>query len=175
MDHDGVICLSNNWGNRDKLIRNYQKQYPGSVIPVSHRFDGFDKKAVKVLNSIFDNVSGLEIVVSSDWRFHCTLEQMQEYYHSQGINKVPIGYIPDMKTFDADTYGLYSWKGWLSRIRIVEIRKWLEEQKHIESWVAVDDLPMHFDGLENFVFTPNFNEGIKQSGVCDKIISILNN
>jgi hypothetical protein len=60
LDNDGVICLSNNWGKRDKLIREYQKLNPEVTsikdIPVSHRFDGFDKKAVKVLNSIFDNV-----------------------------------------------------------------------------------------------------------------------
>lgn len=179
LDNDGVICLSNNWGKRDKLIREYQKLNPEVTsikdIPVSHRFDGFDKKAVRVLNSIFDNVSDLEIVVSSDWRTHATLEELQEYYLAQGICKAPIGVTPNMKDFDPSACGLFLWKGWLSRIRVTEIREWLSQNPNVKSWVAVDDLPMHFDGLENFVLTPQANEGIKQNGVRDRIIATLNN
>jgi hypothetical protein len=80
-----------------------------------------------------------------------------------------------MKDFDPSACGLFLWKGWLSRIRVTEIREWLSQNPNVKSWVAVDDLPMHFDGLENFVLTPRANEGIKQNGVRDRIIATLNN
>ena len=51
---------------------------------------------------------------------------------------------------------------------------WLKDNKEnlgITHWVAVDDLKM-FD-LENFVHCPRSMEGIKQSGVKEKILKIL--
>ena len=77
LDHDGVICLSNNWGGRKKKWAKYRSTNPESskeikYAPVSVRFDDFDKKAVKVLNEILEE-TGAEIVVSSDWKLHATL------------------------------------------------------------------------------------------------------
>jgi len=55
LDHDGVICLSNNWGGRTKKWKKYRSENPeGSDekknAPVEYRFDDFDKKAIKALN-----------------------------------------------------------------------------------------------------------------------------
>ena len=75
LDHDGVICLPDQWGKRNKgssEIENY--------------FDKFDKKAIKILNEIIEKTD-CEIVVSSDWRFHCKIDQMQELYLKRGILK----------------------------------------------------------------------------------------
>jgi hypothetical protein len=61
------------------------------------------------------------------------------------------------------------------------------DNPEITQWVAVDDLHMGkhvenskygaFDrddwGLTNFVWTPRSSEGIKQSGVKDKILKYL--
>ncbi len=176
LDNDCVICLHNNWGKRDKLIKKYLKTNRGTPlnkIPVKYRFDGFDKKAVKVLNQILES-TGAEIVVSSDWRLHASLEELKEYYLDQGILKPPVAFTPNMKDFDPEAYSLFSWKGWLAKIRIVEIRKYLEEHDEVTSWVAVDDLPMGEYGLENFFITDEWGkEGIKKTGLAKKIIESL--
>ena len=189
LDHDGVVCLSDQWGSRFKKARKWMidqglSEHTPNVMneagrPILIRLDNFDKKAVKVLNRILDETNA-EIVVSSDWKLHATLEEMQELYHHYGVNKVPIDFTPKLKDFDSDSAGLYSWKGWLEKARILEIKEWLKTNE-VESWVAVDDLDMshtmnHNEGLDHFVLTRKpLTEGIKQSGLADEIISILNN
>ena len=56
--------------------------------------------------------------------------------------------------------------------RSIEIKKWLALHSEITHWVAVDDLNMS-DGLTNFVHTKLQNEGIKQMGIKQKIMSYL--
>jgi hypothetical protein len=194
LDNDGVICLSSNWGSRHKK----QKKWGGrklsmslSSIPVEYRFDNFDVKAVKILNEILEK-TGAEIVVSSDWRLHANLEELGEYYTSQGIIKKPIGVTK-----------VFHYRNWLEEKRIpedfdwnrtdgseqerhFEIKDWLKSHPEVTHWVAVDDLNMGihieassygpFDrdwGLENFVWTPRMWEGIKQSGKKQKILTYL--
>ena len=70
LDHDGVICLADNWGGRSKKWAQYRSANPESSrdmgqAPVEYRFDNFDQKAIKVLNEILEE-TGAEIVVSSD-------------------------------------------------------------------------------------------------------------
>jgi hypothetical protein len=62
--------------------------------------------------------------------------------------------------------------------RILEIQKYLELHPEITHWVAIDDLNMSPEenqghGLKNFVLTPRSNEGIKQSGIKEKLINYL--
>ena len=177
LDNDCVICLANNWGRRDKLMQKYLKEFPNTPlkdIPVSHRFDGFDKKAIKVLNGIL-LFTGADIVVSSDWKKHASLEELQQYYLDQGVSKAPIAFTPNLEDFDSQTNSLFSWKWWYARIRVLEIRKFLEENKDIDSWVAIDDLDLGIEGLENFFLTdPMGKEGIKRSGLANRIIEHLN-
>ena len=55
LDNDGVICLSNNWGELAKKWANFKRDNPDVEFtdrPVQCRFDDFDSKAVKVLNEI---------------------------------------------------------------------------------------------------------------------------
>ena len=185
LDNDGVICLSNNWGSRFKKETAWKKteyvsssftRYKYSDIPISCQFDNFDKKAIKILNDIL-NETGAEIVVSSDWKLHATLDQLGDYYLEQGISKRPIAFTPQLRDFDPETAALFSYKCWLERSRCLEIKKWLEDNS-VEKWVSVDDLNMSNEflqpGLDNFVLTPISNEGIKQSGIKDKIIKYLN-
>jgi uncharacterized protein YigE (DUF2233 family) len=143
------------------------------------RFDNFDVKAIDVLNEIVKQTDA-EIVVSSDWKLHATLEELGNYYIEQGISKKPISFTPNLGDFDKSADGLFRWKDWYSKIRILEIEKYLEQHPEIESWVAVDDLNMSVEhnqghGLENFVLTARSNEGIKQSGIKEKILKFLNN
>ena len=180
LDNDGVICLSNNWGSRfKKQKRAYIKENVRPIhneIPVNLRFDNFDRKAVNTLNRILSE-TGAEIVVSSDWKLHATLEELQQYYEDQGICKSPIAVTPKLKDFDESAAALFEWRGWLERARCLEIQEWLKRNE-IQRWVAVDDLNMSNEylqpGLEHFVLTPRSNEGIKQPGIANKIITILN-
>jgi len=182
LDNDGVICLSSNWGGRSKKWSRYRSENPESSrelkdAPVTVRFDDFDKKAISVLNEVLEE-TGAEIVVSSDWKLHADLEGLGEYYKSQGIIKKPIDRTLNLDEFDSDSAGLYNWKGWKERIRILEIEKYLADHPEITHWVAVDDINMSIEanqghGLKNFVLTPRSNEGIKQSGIKDKLIKYL--
>jgi hypothetical protein len=153
-------------------------------LPVECRFDNFDRKAVKVLNSIIEETDA-EIVVSSDWRNWANLEELGEYYSSHGILKKPIGLTKKIQEFESPED--FPWhRAWaLEQTRILEIQQYLKDHPEITHWVAVDDLKMgktgldysveyhHAWGLENFVNTPLSTEGIKQSGIKEKILNYL--
>lgn len=184
LDNDGVICLSNNWGGRMKKWAKYRSANPDSSkyvneAPVNVRFDNFDKKAVKILNQILEETNA-EIIVSSDWRFHATLEELGDYYESQGIIKRPIGITekslpPGLKYFHRDSE--------LEETRSYEILEWLKAHPETTHWVAIDDLDMSENfggisgnyqwGLKNFVLTPRSSEGIKQLSIKKKILGFL--
>ena len=186
LDNDGVICLSNNWGGRSKKWSNYRSENPESSrelkdAPVTVRFDDFDKKAISVLNEVLQE-TGAEIVVSSDWKLHVNLEELGEYYESQGIIKKPIAFT-DAKLLD--NYDNFPWNPFLDleQTRSLEIAEYLTTYKSILKWVAIDDLDMSLKrtedgeyswGLNNFVHTPKSNQGIKESGIKEKIIKFLN-
>jgi len=189
LDNDGVICLSSNWGSRHKKQKKWDKKKLSmsmQSIPIEYRFDNFDKKAVKILNQILEE-SGAEIIVSSDWRLYATLDELGEYYLAQGIIKAPIG-ITNKNLVDCDVPNNFIWsRSWdLEQCRSLEIHQYLKDHPDITHWVAVDDLNMgktgldssmefeHNWGLENFVYTPLSNEGIRQSGVKEQILKYLN-
>jgi hypothetical protein len=187
LDNDGVICLSNNWGGRTKKWAKYRSENPDSSkekkdAPVSFRFDDFDTKSVKVLNEILKE-TGAEIVVSSDWKLHATLEELGDYYESQGIIKRPIALTPNLGkcTWYNNIIWMWSPRWELEMIRVIEIKQYLHDHPEITHWVSVDDLNMGKNGeewkdewaIDNFVLTPKSNEGIKQSGIKEKILKFL--
>jgi hypothetical protein len=185
LDNDGVICLYNNWGGRTKKWAKYRSENPESSKlisdgPVNVRFDDFDKKAIKILNEILEE-TGSEIVVSSDWRYHATLEELGDYYLSQGISKKPIGITKRLGECDQPENFIWSRQWDLEQSRSLEILQYLRDNPEVTEWVAVDDLDMSNGeewkkwGLTNFVLTPKSTEGIKQSGVKEKIVNYLNN
>jgi hypothetical protein len=191
LDNDGVICLSNNWGSRVKKRNSWsglKLSMSSREIPVEYRFDNFDEKAIKVLNEILKE-TGAEIVVSSDWRHHATLEELGEYYLSQGIIKAPISVTSVTSDINPELWKVLRHRADLELERSIEILNWLDKHPEVTNWVAVDDLNMsvkylsdrftHKDGLDekpgltNFVHTVKSNEGIKQSGIKEKIIKYL--
>jgi hypothetical protein len=194
LDHDGVICLSTEWGGRFKKEKKFRDETgvqrklssPHYGLPVDCRFDNFNKKASNVLNSILEE-TGAEIVVSSDWKRWANVEEMGEYYLSQGIIKKPIDFTPSLSqctNYDNDTFP-WSRQWDLEQTRSIEIKQYLQDHPEITHWVAVDDLNMgktglyysmefeHEWGLDNFVLTPLRNQGIKQSGIKEKIVKFL--
>lgn len=187
LDNDGVICLSGNWGSRYKKAREYMgenginehdpEMYHPDKRPIPIRFDNFDQKAVKVLNEILEK-TGAEIVVSSDWKLFATVEELGEYYTLQGISKKPIDRTLNMSEFDEKGGTMFEYNGWRDRMRIVEIKKYLEDHPEITHWVAIDDMNMSNDvqqgyGLDNFVHTRFSDQGIKQSGIKEKILKFF--
>lgn len=193
LDHDGVICLSNNWGGRMKKQKKYGRKLSQGILemPVDVRFDDFDKKALVVLNSILE-VTGAEIVVSSDWKRWATTDELGEYYEAQGISKKPIACTPYFKDLMLDgkvpKIGEFDYQRFenLEQERHFEILDYLKDHPEITHWVAIDDLNMGIDiiytdgqederywGLRNFVWTPQESEGIKQSGKKEKILEFL--
>ena len=181
LDNDGVVCLGSQWGSRHKRIKNFIKETGISEVkemPAHIRLDKFDSKAVKVLNEVLDK-TGAEIVVSSDWKLHATLEELQELYLENGVSKAPIATTENMKDFDPETNGLFTYKGWYERIRVIEIERYLNTNPQITHWVAIDDLALgkyspEGPGLTNFVLTRRpVQEGIKQSGIKEELLKYL--
>lgn len=187
LDNDGVICLSNNWSSRYKKQKKWGGRKMSMVVrdmPVEYRFDNFDKKAIKVLNEILEE-TGAELVVSSDWKYHASLEELGEYYLSQGILKAPIGVTKRLGECDRPEDFPWSREWDLEQSRSLEILQYLNDHPEITNWVAIDDLNMgktgmyygrsfeHDWGLDNFVYTPISNQGIKQSGIKEKVVSFL--
>jgi hypothetical protein len=190
LDHDGVICLSTEWGGRHKKQKKMFRKLSQSIssLPVEFRFDNFNKKAVKVLNEILEE-TGAEIVISSDWKNHATVEELGVYYEQQGIIKKPIDFTPWLKDCDwyLKEYTDFPWsRQWdLEQTRSIEIRQYIINHPEITHWVSIDDLNMgktglyygmefeHDWGLDNFVLTPLSTEGIKQTGVKEKILNLL--
>ena len=189
LDHDGVICLSTEWGSRFKKQTKVGRKLSQSVesLPVDARFDNFNKKAVKILNEILEE-TGAEIVVSSDWKRWANVEEMGEYYESKGIIKKPIAFTPNLGqcTWYNDKVWIWSRDWDLEMSRVIEIKQYLHDHPEITHWVSIDDLDMgktgkkwgvdfeHDWALDNFVLTPRGNEGIKQSGIKEKVIKFLN-
>lgn len=178
LDNDGVICLGSNFGSRfKKQKRSVAETVADDTLSINYRFDNFDTKAIKILNTILSETDA-EIIVSSDWRLWATLDELGQYYESQGIIKKPIGFTPSLKESQLDLYS----KNMFEELRILEVNEWLKNNP-VESWVAIDDMDLgrfiNLDGsvktgLVNFVRTPRLYEGIKQSGTKEKIINILN-
>lgn len=189
LDHDGVICLSTEWGGRHKKQQKVGRKLSQSVLslPTDARFDNFNKKAIKILNEILEETDA-EIVVSSDWKRWATVEEMGEYYESQGIKKKPIAFtkrVQDCTSYNPQTF-VWSPRWELEQERSIEINEYLVEHPEITHWVAIDDLNMGIPqthdswgdmvmdwGLTNFVLTPKGSEGIKQSGIKEKVLKFL--
>ncbi len=183
LDNDGVICLANNWGSR---VKKRKKDKISLVmndpdVEAKYRFDYFDKKAVKVLNQVLEE-TGAEIVVSSDWRLYATLEELGDYYLSEGIIKKPIAFTK--RYIGCDKPDEFEWvrRTMYEQQRCIEVRQYLIDHPEITHWVCIDDLELgEVDtfgreqkwGLSNFVHTPRDNEGIKQSGVKEKLLQYL--
>lgn len=192
LDNDGVICLANNWGSRYKKQDKWggrKLSMTPSEMPIEYRFDNFDKKAIKILNEILEQ-TGAEIVVSSDWRFHASLDELGEYYLSQGIIKPPIATTHIFKDLFPREWSGLRFRAELELERSMEINHWVVNHPEITSWVAIDDLDMSVEflsdrfisedigykkpGLINFVHTPHSREGIKQIGIKELILKFLN-
>jgi hypothetical protein len=183
LDFDGVMCLSDQWGGRAKKMLKFKKEFPGSTeddMPAWIKLDNFDFKATKVLNSILLHYD-VEIVCSSDWKLFATLEELQDMFDKYGVIKSPVDVTPNLVSYKSKSqFSKYELEQW----RMKEIKTWLSQHPEVTHWVAVDDMDLSEKfspisgnsngGLTNFVHTPKPTQGIKQTGVKEKIIKYLN-
>ena len=161
LDIDGVLATSNQYFTNPK---KWHEEY------ACYRFD---KKCVDVFNYIIDNmILTFEpvIILSSDWQDKYSLEVINRIFEWNEVNtKVTdfTGMAWGIKFFDSNTE--------LEECRAYDITKYVEDHK-IENWIAIDDLDLSpWIDEDHFVRTPRTNEGIKQSGKKDKILSIMLN
>jgi hypothetical protein len=86
---------------------------------------------------------------------------MCEFYHKQGIEKMPLAYtewLPGAPTYHEQRAG--------------EIRTWLDQHPKITHWCAVDDLYMA-TWLTNFAWAKRVDQGIKDPAVQQQILELL--
>jgi hypothetical protein len=155
LDHYGVLSLSKQPVTRTELSMISIDELTDATL-----FDDFDKDAVNILNDIID-LTGAEIVISSDWKRHATLDGMCEFYQKQGIKKMPLAYtdwLPGAPTYHEQ--------------RATEISTWLSQHPEITHWAAVDDLYMG-TWLTNFAWAKNVHLGITDITVKTQIINLI--
>jgi len=128
----------------------------------------FDEKCVKVFNEIIEKTNPI-IILSSDWKLHYSIEALNRIFEINGVNTI----ITDITS---DLWGVkFKLSAQLEDCRADEILLYVHEHQ-IEKWLAIDDLDLSpWIDEQHFVRTPRANEGIKQSGIKDKILSILLN
>lgn len=156
LDIDGVLALDFEM-NYSNLKKWYKKMNTYS----------FNKKAVKVFNDICVEVDPV-IILSSDWKDQHIIEAMNEFFEWNGLTHRISDYTETLWK------KVYTKLQQLEECRAAEILLYVKEHE-IKNYVAIDDLDLSQWILNNFVHTPRSNEGIKQSGIKDKIINILLN
>jgi HAD domain in Swiss Army Knife RNA repair proteins len=156
LDIDGVLATNKEYvTNRTKFREKYSW---AKELRVPY---GWNKGCVEVFNEILD-VTNADIVISSDWRFHWNLDELDKIFKANGVKKSPIfGTIKNKRKMSSD----------LEDDRVYQIREWVKFNKP-EKWVAIDDMNLSDLGY-NFIRTTD-SEGLTQKGLKDKIINTLN-
>jgi hypothetical protein len=116
----------------------------------------FDAKCVQIFNEILE-ITNAQIVLSSDWRlmYNNDLEMLDELFKFNGIIRSPIDVTPN-----------------LGRNRDEEIKNYFNKNSNrIKQFVILDDSDLRIYP-DNFVRC-YINEGLKQLGIKERILSIL--
>jgi hypothetical protein len=164
LDIDGVLATVKQYATK-KSSPYYLYEY--DVYP-------YDEKCVKILNEIIEETDA-EIILSSDWSLHYTLEQMDGIFKHNGIIKSPFDMITQLAISMSSS----------SMNRGYSIDQYIKEHSdEFENYVIIDDLDIrkytrHTDNqsfdYDNFVHcTRGDFEGIKQTGIKEKILKVLN-
>ena len=150
LDIDGVLATDKQFGqspDSSTYIRKY-RCYP------------FDNRCVKVFNKIFKNFD-IKIVLSSDWRLFYSLPEIQDIFKINGVQKIPEDFT-QKEDLSMDP----------KRSRALQIQKYIEEN-NIEQFMVIDDINFGNYFEDCFIHTKYTSEGIKQSGIREKILKKL--
>jgi hypothetical protein len=157
LDIDGVLATDKEFCTNRTKFRNKNETAKELNIPYP-----FNKKAVDVFNEILD-ATDADIVLSSDWRMHWDLDELDRIFKFNGVKKSPIAVTHKLKrkmSSDLEDDRLH---------QIVDFKR----QHNLTNWVAIDDLDMSF-GLGDHFFLTKSNDGIKRQNLKEKIIKKLN-
>ena len=159
LDIDGPLAWGTWFDGRLQLDANLTIPYP------------WLHKECESLTRII-KATGANIVLSSDWRLHYTIDQMHSIFDHYDIPKV---IVDCTHTFKAKM----SSPGSMDRAR--QILKWVEE-KNPESWVAIDDYDLEYEFFaegykDNYIATVGDNSAGTTDTISSRehdIINILN-
>lgn len=161
LDIDGVLATSQQYyTNRKKWHEMYD----------CYRFD---EKCVKVFQEVLAKANLLGdyepvIILSSDWKHKYTIEIMNQIFKWNDIHNWEIS------DYTSNAWGTkFKSASELEECRAYEINQYVNEHEDIKHWIAIDDLNLSPWIPDNFIHTPRANEGIKQSGVKDKILKMI--
>lgn len=159
LDIDGVIATTKQfWLNSTNFRKKHEWAHELKV-PYP-----FDKKCVNVLNEIIEQTDS-EIVLSSDWRTHWSLDELDKIFKHNGVSKSPI---------DKTLVAPISFSN-LVKNRCNEILTYVKN-KSLENWIVIDDLNVGYylpEEQKDRFFMTESNEGIKKSGLKNKILKFL--
>ena len=161
LDIDGVLATDKEFmRNRTKF---WEKHPAMAELKVPYPWN---EGAVKVFNEILE-ATDAEIVLTSDWRLHWNLDELKGIFTWNGVKKCPI----------AVTGDVFIGTGNLEMARAGEIGDYIKEF-NIRNYVVIDDLNigkyMKITEDDDKFFITRSGQGIKQTGLKDKIISKLN-
>jgi hypothetical protein len=154
LDIDGVLATSHQYYTNPKKWPDYGLYR-------------FDDKCVKVFNQILEKTNAT-IILSSDWKDKYPLHAMNNIFKVNDI-------IEPITDYTISLWG-EKYKNLMTDLEICRAEEILDfvSRYDIENWVAIDDLDLSpWISSENFVHTPRANEGIKQSGIKNKILRII--
>jgi hypothetical protein len=167
LDIDGVLATSKEFNMNTQKF--WEKNEWAKNLKVPYKWN---ESAVKIFNEILETTNA-EIVLSSDWRKHWNLEELDIIFKENGVVKSPKSTtIKYRETFDHDF-----------RNRASQIESYIRTNNFIDEneqptclWIVLDDLPIKQffpEHLKDRIFQTNDREGIKISGMKEKIIKKL--
>lgn len=164
LDIDGVMATHKEYSTK-KSSKRYLTEF--DVYP-------YNEKCVSILNKILEKTDA-EIILSSDWSLHFNMEQMDKIFKHNGIIKSPIDYVKQL----ALKMSMYNHTN-----RGYSIDEYLAYHPEVTDYVIIDDLDITTynecwtDNLtinyDRFVHCSRGDfEGIKQTGIKEKILEVL--
>ncbi len=154
LDIDGVLALPKNYSTQRNKLHAKDRHAKGLGVPYM-----WDEKCVVALNR-FIRMNDLEIVLSSDWRIHFTMDEIDMIFRINGVAKSPIGFTVRGGKMSAS----------LEYNRVAEIQDWVETNR-IAMWCAVDDMDLSKLGTR-FVQTDE-RMGFAEKGFIEKMENAL--
>lgn len=160
LDIDGVLATNTEFFcNRTKFKeKNEWADKLGVPYP-------FNPSCVKVLNKILSECK-VTIILSSDWKRHWNLEQLETIFKENGVIQSPVEKTPtSLLSFANGT-----------RNRAGDIESFLLSHPEVTDWIVIDDLTVSVYIPEEFhdrIFLTTDSEGLKKPGLKQKIIKRL--
>lgn len=157
LDIDGVLATNKEYGTNRTKFQTKNSEAKELNIPYP-----FNSGCVEIFNEILKETDA-KIILSSDWRLHWSLDELDKIFKFNGVIKSPEA-----------TTSFNKWKmsSSLELDRIMQIKNYAHFGE-ITDWVAIDDLNLSDLG-DRFVKTKD-SEGLKQTGIKNKILKVLSN